>query len=281
MFLRQILRIERKFSVFLFITQFVREPKFLIICGIDVEKIHLQNRVFIKMIPYFAKIVLKQIKTNDMTINLSDTDSIANKYISELRDVNTQKDRMRFRSNLERLGSVFAYEISKKLKYKEEKVETPLGIAETRLPKERIVLATILRAGLPLHQGLLHTFDAAENAFVSAYRMHHKDGTFEINIEYVSCPNLEDATLIVSDSMLATGASMAKTAEKLLEFGKPKKIHFVAAIASTYGLEHVKRLYPKATIWIGAEDEELTARSFIVPGLGDAGDLAFGDKLQE
>lgn len=233
------------------------------------------------MIPLRYEVNKKRLKTNDMTHNLSETDTIANKYVAELRDVNVQKDSMRFRSNLERIGSVFAYEISKTLKYKKVKVETPLGIAETRLPKQRVVLATILRAGLPLHQGMLHIFDDAENAFVSAYRMHHKDGTFEINIEYVSCPNLEDAILIIADPMLATGASMAKAAEKMMEFGKPKKIHFVAAIASSYGLEHVSRLFPKATIWIGAEDEELTARSYIVPGLGDAGDLAYGSKIQD
>lgn len=214
-------------------------------------------------------------------INLSETDSIANKYIAELRDVNIQKDSMRFRRNLERLGEVFAYEISKTLKYKKTEVETPLGIAEIRLPKQRIILATILRAGLPMHQGFLNVFDDAENAFVSAYRNHHKDGTFEINVEYVSCPNLEDAILIIADPMLATGASIAKTVEHLSEFGQPKKVHFVTAIASTSGLEYVKRLHPKATIWIGAEDEELTARSYIVPGLGDAGDLAFGEKLQD
>ena len=216
-----------------------------------------------------------------MIFKLSDHPSVANRFIAELRDVNIQKDSMRFRRNLERLGEVFAYEISKTLDYDAKEVETPLGIAEVDLPQPRIVLATILRAGLPMHQGMLNYFDVADNAFVSAYRMHHKDGTFEIKLEYVSCPNLDDCILIVADPMLATGASMDITVKELLEYGKPKEIHIVTAIASVLGLNHIKRMHPNAKLWVGACDEELTAKSYIVPGLGDAGDLSFGTKLQE
>ena len=216
-----------------------------------------------------------------MIFNLSEQNTVANNFIAELRDVHIQSDKMRFRRNLERLGEVLAYEISKTLKYKKVPVETPLGIAHVNKPTQRIVLATILRAGLPLHQGLLNYFDRADNAFISAYRMHHKDGSFEINLEAISCPSLDDCILILADPMLATGASFDISVRRLREFGDPKALHFVTAIASTYGLNHLKRLYPKAKIWMGAQDEELTAKSFIVPGLGDAGDLAFGSKIQD
>jgi uracil phosphoribosyltransferase len=213
--------------------------------------------------------------------NLSKHNSIANKYIAELRDVNIQKDRMRFRRNMERIGEILAYEISKTLEYKEKEVETPLGIAPVNLPTQRIVLGTILRAGLPMHQGALNIFDDAENAFISAYRMHHKDGTFEINIEYTSCPNVDDCILILCDPMLATGASMDLAIKALQEFGKPKATHIMTAVASTYGIDHIKRLNPDVKLWIGAEDDELTAKSYIVPGLGDAGDLSYGSKIQD
>jgi len=216
-----------------------------------------------------------------MVFKLTDQASIANRFIAELRDVNVQNDRMRFRRNLERLGEVFAYELSKTLAYEDVEVETPLGIAKTQFPAQRIVLLTILRAGLPLHQGLLNFFDKADNGFVSAYRMHHKDGTFEINLQAISCPDLNDAIVVVSDPMLATGASLGVAIEKLMEYGTPKKIHIVTAIASSSGLNFIKRRFPKADIWIGDEDEELTAKSYIVPGLGDAGDLAFGSKMQQ
>lgn len=216
-----------------------------------------------------------------MIYNLSEQNSLANRFIAELRDVNIQKDRMRFRRNLERLGEVIAYELSKKLDYKEIDVETPMGIAKVHVPDQPIVLAVILRAGLPLHQGLLHYFDDADNAFISAYRKHHKDGTFEIHIEYVSCPSIEGSTLVVIDPMLATGASMALAVDSLREYGTPASVHFVTAIASSYGLDYIRRLFPEACIWMGALDEELTAKSFIVPGLGDAGDLSYGPKLQE
>lgn len=216
-----------------------------------------------------------------MIVNLGETNSIANRFVAELRDVNIQKDRMRFRRNLERLGEVMAYEISKKLAYQPAEVETPLGIATVNLPSQRLVLATILRAGIPFHNGFLNYFDNAENAFVSAYRQHHKDGTFEINLEYVSCPDLNDCVLIVIDPMLATGASMDITIKELKNHGKPAQMHIVTAIASKLGLDHIRRHHPKAHIWLGALDEELTAKSYIVPGLGDAGDLSYGAKLQD
>lgn len=216
-----------------------------------------------------------------MIFNLSEQKSIANKFIAELRDVNIQKDKMRFRRNLERIGEVLAYEISKTLKYESAEVETPLGIATTNRLARRVVLSTILRAGLPLHQGMLNYFDDADNSFISAYRMHHKDGTFEINIQYVSCPKLTDAIIILCDPMLATGASINMALEKLKEFGEPAEVHIATAVASSYGLEYIKRLHPNVHIWMGALDDELTARSYIVPGLGDAGDLSFGSKLQE
>lgn len=212
---------------------------------------------------------------------LSATPSIANQYVAQLRDVNVQSDRLRFRRNMERIGECIGYELSKVLEYEEQRIETPLGVAPTQLPADEIVLATILRAGLPLHQGLLNVFDDAGNAFVSAYRKHHKDGTFEIEVEYLSCPDLDGKVLVVCDPMLATGASMVLATKALLEFGKPKGLHFVGAIAARLGLEHVQRHFPNAHIWLGDLDEELTAKSYIVPGLGDAGDLSYGAKLQE
>ena len=216
-----------------------------------------------------------------MIFNLNERDTIANKFVAELRSVEIQKDRMRFRRNLERLGEILAYEISKTFEYEEVDVETPLGIATINIPSERIVLGTILRAGLPFHQGMLNVFDEAENAFVSAYRRHHKDGSFEIKLEYVSCPNLEDSILIIADPMLATGASIVNTIRELQLYGTPKAIHVVAAIAAAPGVDHVQRYFPKANIWLGALDEELTAKSYIVPGLGDAGDLSYGEKVQD
>ncbi len=216
-----------------------------------------------------------------MIYNFNDHNSLANKFVSELRDVNVQNDRMRFRRNLERLGEVMAYEISKTINYTSKDIETPMGIAKIDLPDQKVVLATILRAGMPLHQGLLNYFDGADNAFVSAYRRHHKDGTFEIKMEYISSPKLDNSILIVADPMLATGASMDISIKGLLEMGTPAELHVVTAIASSYGLNYIKRLYPQAHIWMGALDEELTAKSYIVPGLGDAGDLSYGSKMQD
>lgn len=215
-----------------------------------------------------------------MIHNLSQESSIVNEYISELRDINIQKDAMRFRYNLERIGEYIAFEISKKLKYKTINTTTPLGEASSNILESQPVLATILRAGLPLHNGLLRIFDKAQNAFVSAYRKHHKDGSFEIAVEYLSSPSIENKTLILSDPMLATGSSMVLTYQALLKKGMPEHTHIVAVIASKQGVEYFKTHMPNQnyTLWIGAIDEELTAQSYIVPGLGDAGDLAYGEK---
>ena len=215
-----------------------------------------------------------------MIVNLSQQHSLVSNWIGELRDVDIQNDRMRFRRNLERIGEVAAYEISKVLPFVEKEIQTPLGIADCKIMKEQPVLATILRAGLPLHQGLLNFFDKADNAFISAYRKHNKDGSFEISLDYVSCPELENRVVIISDPMLATGASLVKTIHFLKEEGNPREIHIVTAIACTVGIEYVKREQSSVTIWCGDIDDELTAKGYIVPGLGDAGDLAFGVKVQ-
>ena len=215
-----------------------------------------------------------------MVINLSNECSLVCDWISEIRDVQIQSDRMRFRRNLERIGEIAAYEISRKLVYEEKEVQTPLGIAPSKVMKEQPVLATILRAGLPLHQGLLNYFDKADNAFISAYRKHNLDGSFEISLDYISCPELENRVVIISDPMLATGSSLVKTIQYLREEGHPREIHVVAAIACSVGIEYVQRSEPHVKIWCGAIDEELTAKGYIVPGLGDAGDLAYGTKVQ-
>jgi uracil phosphoribosyltransferase len=216
-----------------------------------------------------------------MLVNFSTQTSIVNQYIAELRDVNIQKDRMRFRRNLERIGEIMAYEVSQKLTYETEEVETSLGAAQCQILVDQPIIATILRAGLPLHQGFLNVFDKADNAFISAYRKHHKDGSFEIKLEYVSCPNFENRPLIICDPMLATGASMVAALRELEDYGKPSEVHIATVIASVDGIERIQRYYPNAHVWAGAIDEELTAKSYIVPGLGDAGDLAFGAKLQD
>ena len=215
-----------------------------------------------------------------MVVNLSDQYSLLSDWISELRDEEVQKDRMRFRRNLERIGEVAAIEISKELPYLEKEIQTPLGTATCRVLKEQPVLGTILRAGVPLHQGLLNCFDKADNAFISAYRKHHRDGTFDISLEYISCPDLQDRILILSDPMLATGSSLVKTIQFLKEEGPPSHIHIVTAIACTVGIEYLRREEPHVKIWCGDIDDELTAKGYIVPGLGDAGDLAFGSKAQ-
>jgi Uracil phosphoribosyltransferase len=215
-----------------------------------------------------------------MIINLSQNHSLVSNWVRELRDVDIQHDRMRFRRNLERIAEVIAYEISKELPYMQVETQTPLGISNSLVLKEQPVLATILRAGLAMHQGFLNYFDKADNAFISAYRKHHKDGTFDIEIEYMSTPDLEDRIVIISDPMLATGASLVKTVKFLKEEGKPRITHIAAAIACTEGLEYVSREIPEAKIWCGDIDEELTAKGYIVPGLGDAGDLAYGSKTQ-
>jgi uracil phosphoribosyltransferase len=215
-----------------------------------------------------------------MVINLNENHSLIGDWISELRHVDIQTDRMRFRRNLERIGEVAAYEISKTLQFREEEVPTPLGTSPEFVLKEQPVLATILRAGLPLHQGLLNYFDKADNAFISAYRKHRRDGSFDISLEYISCPPLDDRILIIADPMLATGSSMVKTIQFLREEGTPREVHIVAAIACTVGIEFVRREEPHVKIWCGDIDDELTAKGYIVPGLGDAGDLAYGVKAQ-
>ena len=214
------------------------------------------------------------------TINLGNQNSIFNHFIREIRDVNIQNDSMRFRRNIERIGEIFAYEISKKMEYKTKDITTPLGISTESIMKEKPVLATILRAGLPLHQGLLNYFDSSDNAFISAYRKHKKGGDFEIKIEYMASPDLDGKTLILCDPMLASGSSMILAIQAILTKGTPKHIHIVSIISSSEGVEYVKENIhmQNCTLWLGAEDEEMTAQSYIVPGIGDAGDLAFGEK---
>lgn len=216
-----------------------------------------------------------------MIHNLSLQNSILNQFIAEIRDCEIQKDSLRFRKNLERIGEIFAYEISKTLEYSVTQTTTSLGIAETRQLDLQPVIATILRAGLPLHNGILNYFDKAENAFVSAYRKHHKDNSFEIVMDYLVSPDLADKILILCDPMLASGTSMVLTYKALLAHGIPRHTHIVTAVASAQGIEYLNTHMPSKnfTLWCGAIDEELTARAYIVPGLGDAGDLAFGNKL--
>ncbi len=216
-----------------------------------------------------------------MIRNLGVQTSVFNQYLAEIRDSVIQSDPMRFRKNMERMASIFAYEISKGMVYHSIEVTTPLGVAEVPVLKEYPVLATILRAGLPMHTGMLNVFDKSENAFVSAYRKHRKDGTFDVQVEYVSGPQLTDRIVILSDPMLATGASLVLSYKALLTKGRPKHTHIVTLIASMQGVEYIRKNLPSegVTLWVGAIDDELTAQSYIVPGLGDAGDLAFGPKI--
>lgn len=215
-----------------------------------------------------------------MVINLSDQHSLLSNWVSELRDIEIQNDRMRFRKNLERIAEVAAYEISKTLAWEDKEITTPLGIANCKVLQSQPVLATILRAGLGMHNGLLNYFDKGENAFISAYRKHHPDGTFEITVEYMTCPEIDGKVLIISDPMIASGASLVKAMQYLKGEGVIKEIHIVCAIACTVGIEYVLREHPTATIWCGDIDDEITAKGYIVPGLGDAGDLAYGQKIQ-
>lgn len=212
---------------------------------------------------------------------IHETPSIAGNYLAELRDVTIQQNKVLFRRNLQRLGVFMAHEISKHLSFEIKDIQTPLGIAACKKLNTSVVLGTILRAGLPMHQGFLDVFDDAENAFLTAYRKHDKTGKFEIEMEYVSCPNLTDKCLILIDPMLATGASIVTAVDHLLTYGFPASIHIVSAIASKEGLDLVHHKLPKAHIWVGDVDEELTAKSYIVPGLGDAGDLSYGKKCQD
>lgn len=216
-----------------------------------------------------------------MIINLSEQHSLVSNWVSELRNVSVQGDRLRFRRNLERIGEIAAYEISKQLPWEETEIQTPLGLHNSKVLAVQPILATILRAGLPLHNGMLNYFDKADNAFISAYRKHHRDGSFEISLEYLSCPPLDGRIVIISDPMLATGASLVKTIQYIKKEGEPAEIHLVCAIASTIGLEAIEReCGTDIKIWCGDIDDELTAKGYIVPGLGDAGDLSFGAKMQ-
>lgn len=214
-------------------------------------------------------------------INLGEKNSLINQCISELRDINIQKDRARFRRNLERCGEIFAYEISKKLAYQKKSIQTPLGIAEMNVLEDHPVIATILRAGLPLHQGFMNTFDRADSAFITAYRKHHKDGSFTIQFDHISSPSTEGRVIILCDPMLASGASLVQSYKAMMDQGEPTHTHAVAIIASKEGVDYMKKHLnlKNLTLWVGAIDPELTAKSYIAPGLGDAGDLAFGGKL--
>ena len=213
-------------------------------------------------------------------VNLGDTNSILNKFVAELRDVDIQKDSLRFRRNVERIGEIMAYEISKEFHYSTKDIQSPLGIAPMNTPDDRIVISTILRAGLPFHQGFLRYLDNAENAFVSAYRKYKDRLNFDIHIEYIASPRLTGKTLIISDPMLATGSSMELAYEALLTKGVPGHVHVASIISSKQAMEYLPKKMPddKTTIWIAALDNDLDDHSYIVPGLGDAGDLAFGEK---
>ena len=212
---------------------------------------------------------------------IEEKNSILNKFISEIRDVNIQKDSLRFRRNIERIGEILGYELSKSLSYSSVYIETPLGKKKMQLSYNDVVLCSILRAGLPLHQGLLNYFDDAENAFISAYRHHpNNNADFEIVVEYFASPEIENKILLLADPMLATGQSLVAVYEAIKKQGTPKEIHIVAVIGSQEGVDFIENHFPENThLWIAAIDDELNSKGYIVPGLGDAGDLAFGEKL--
>ena len=215
------------------------------------------------------------------TVNLGQNGSVFNTFLAEMRDASIQKDRMRFRNNLERVGEVFAYELSKVLAYSPKEVTTPLGIATVNTCDTPVVIATILRAGLPLQKGFLNFFDHAEASFLATFRKYGKGDYFELRVDYCSVPSLEGKALVIADTMIATGASIGVCIDKLVEEGgTPASIHLITPIASTYAVDQLSVRYgDDVTLWVGAIDEEITGRSYVVPGLGDAGDLAFGDKL--
>jgi uracil phosphoribosyltransferase len=215
-----------------------------------------------------------------MVTNLSDNHSLLRIWMREIRDAAIQEDRLRFRRNLERIGEIAGYELSKMLPYRSVLVQTPMGEAMCEELEQQPVIATILRAGIPLHQGLLNFFDQADSAFIAAYRKHNRDGTFEIEQQYLTSPELEGRILIIADTMLATGASLSLSLDSLLDNGTPRQIHLVTAISCTEGIDLILRRHPEVHIWTGDIDDELTARGYIVPGLGDAGDLAYGSKRQ-
>lgn len=215
--------------------------------------------------------------------NISKQNSILNTFLSELRDIHIQKDAMRFRKNIERIGEILGYEMSKSLEYSLHKTQTPLGKSATNIIKNNIVLCSILRAGIPLHYGLLNYFDQAENAFISAYRQHKPDNSFDIKVEYLACPDLTDKTLILADPMLATGQSIISTYEALKPYGRPKQVHIISVIGAEKGVSNVSNYFDSDTVnlWIATIDKNLNDHGYINPGLGDAGDLAFGEKLQK
>ena len=213
--------------------------------------------------------------------NLEKKNSVLNKFIAEIRDVNMQSDKMRFRRNIERIGEILGYELSKTLRYKKTAITSPLGISHVSVPDEELVICSILRAGLPLHNGLLNYFDNAENSFISAYRHHTSETEFEIKVEYLASPSLEGKTLILADPMLATGLSFINVFNSLKTMGTPKNIHLVSVIGSQQGIDTLKKELPDhIKLWIATVDNQLDERGYIVPGLGDAGDLCFGTKLQ-
>lgn len=215
--------------------------------------------------------------------NISKQNSILNTFLSEIRDVNIQKDAMRFRKNIERIGEVLGYEMSKSLDYTAHKIQTPLGTSIVSKPNNKIVLCSILRAGIPLHNGLLNYFDHAENGFISAYRQHKTNNDFEIKVDYLACPNLTGKTLILADPILATGQSIIATYEALKPYGTPKHIHLTSVIGAEKGVSNISKYFnaTNVNLWIASVDKHLNEQGYIIPGLGDAGDLAFGQKLQE
>jgi uracil phosphoribosyltransferase len=233
-----------------------------------------------KNLIYFEKVLILPKNYMIKVKLLSNENTVLNQYIAEIRDSKIQADSMRFRRNMERIGEIFAYEISKTLEYHSVEVITPLGISNVIVPKDYPILAPILRAGLPFHNGFLHFFDYSPSAFISAYRKHHKDGKFTIQLEYLSSPEIDSKSLIIIDPMLATGSSIVVSYKELLTRGKPQHTHIATIIASVQGIEYIKRHLgnDSITIWAAAIDEELTAQAYIVPGLGDAGDLAYGGK---
>lgn len=213
--------------------------------------------------------------------DFSNDQSVLNQFIAELRDVNIQKDSMRFRNNIERIGEILSYELSKTLNYGTKEIETPFGSKQMSLPENELVLCSVLRAGLPLHQGLLNFFDKAENAFISAYRLHRDNqDAFEVIVKYLAAPSLTNKTLVLTDPMLATGKTLENVFNALKKHGIPKQIHIVSVIGSSSGVEYVNSIFPDSThMWIATIDEELNSKGYIIPGLGDAGDLSFGEKL--
>lgn len=231
-------------------------------------------------LPRFTYLIFRTMKEIEV-INFDETSSLMSRYMAELRDVDVQHDPLRFRTNLERIGQIMAYEISRRMEYTVREVRTPLGTARCNVPSEQVVLATILRAGLPFHSGFLSYFDRAENAFVSAYRKYKEKGdSFDVLVEYLASPRIDGKTLLLVDPMLATGSSMELGYKAMLTKGTPSRIHVASVIASRKSIDYIRSVFPaeNTTIWVGAIDDEINAHSYIVPGLGDAGDLAYGHK---